>query len=300
MEQKHYQIVGIGEILWDLLPEGRQIGGAPANFAYHAQSLGGKGIVVSAVGDDDYGHELKQKVVQAGLDPTFLAIDKHHPTGTVTVQLDDAGIPDFEIHENVAWDHIPFSEDLKALAEQTDAVCFGSLAQRSTISMKTIIAFLDLLPADCVKVFDVNLRQTFYNEQIIKASLSRSNIVKLNEDELPVVANICDVTGSEIDALTSLLELNDLDLIVLTKGSHGSILVSPEDHSILNAPSVDVADTVGAGDAFTAAVVLGLIRNLPLGVIHRNATMLSAYVCTQRGAMPVLSDALIKELIIDL
>jgi fructokinase len=297
MEKKPYNIVGIGELLWDLFPEGKQLGGAPSNVVYHAQILGGRGCTVSAVGNDALGSEIRDKLDGMGLDSSFITVDTDHPTGTVTVELDADGVPDFTIRQNVAWDFIPFSSGLERLAERADAVCFGSLAQRASVSRTTIASFLDLMPKECIKVFDVNLRQSFYSRSIIHASLERANVVKFNEDELPIVANLCDLKGSETDQLIFLMESYGLRLVVLTRGSRGSIIAEPGNYSHLDAPSVDVVDTVGAGDAFTAAVVMGLLRGLPLDRIHRNATMLSASVCTQQGAMPAPSGAVLNELI---
>jgi len=299
MDQKDKKIiVGIGEILWDLLPEGKQLGGAPANFAYHAQALGGSGFPISAVGDDDLGRELQTHLRRTGLDQTYLVLDEEHPTGTVSVKLDDQGVPDFTIHENVAWDFIPYTSEMKLLAPKVDAVCFGSLAQRSVVSRNTIAAFLDAVPGNCIKIFDVNLRQSFYSQSIIDGALKRSNVVKLNEEELPIVAGMCHSTGTEIEMLTCLREQYQLHFVVLTKGSKGSILLGPEGSSSIKAPAVTVADTVGAGDAFTAAVIMGLLQDLPMDIIQKNATMLAAYVCSQHGAIPKLSETILKELML--
>ncbi len=292
-------VVGAGELLWDLLPGGKQIGGAPANFAYHAQALGSTGYVISAVGNDALGKELLDLIKKDGLSDAFIAVDDTHPTGTVSVALDLDGVPDFTIHEDVAWDFIPFSEMIKDLAPRTNAVCFGTLAQRSELSRSTLRSFVQSTNPECLRILDVNLRQQFYNKDIIIDSLRLANILKLNHEELPVIAEICSVKGTEINIMTSLMTEFGLQMIALTKGKDGSRLLGWSGHSELKAPVVKVVDTVGAGDAFTAALAMGMLQGLPIETIHRNATCLAAYVCTQKGAMPNLSKELKSELLIN-
>ena len=280
-------MVGIGEILWDILPDGKRLGGAPTNFVYHAQTLGGNSIPVTAVGDDDLGREIQSHLHTLGIDPSYVFVDKEHPTGTVTVKLDSKGQADFTIHKNVAWDFIPFTSELEILAEKTDLVCFGSLAQRSKASRNTIFSFLNSLPEHCIKIFDVNLRQDFYNKDILRNSMDHAHILKLNEDELPIVVGMFTSTGTEIEMLTTLMKHFQLKLLVLTKGSQGSILMQSEgQYSFLKAPHVHVKDTVGAGDAFTAVTALGYLKKKPLKKIHNEANLLAAYVCRQSGATP--------------
>ena len=279
-------IVGLGEILWDLLPGGKQLGGAPANFAYHAMALGAESHPVSAVGDDGPGAEILARLGDAGLDTRTVAVLPGRPTGTVTVKLDAGGIPDFTIHEGVAWDHIPFSPGLKNLAAETDAVCFGTLAQRSDTSRTTIRRFLECTQPDCLRICDVNLRQKFYSRGIIHESLVLSDVLKLNDQELPVLAKLLSMKGTESAIIAELFSVYELDLVALTLGEKGSRLFRRDDESFLEAPKVRVADTVGAGDAFTAALAVGLLTGLPLRTLHENATRLAAFVCTQRGAMP--------------
>jgi fructokinase len=296
-EKKKYRIVGIGEILWDVFPDGKQLGGAPANFVYHAQALGCVGFPVSAVGNDKLGREIQYQLGNIGLDQSYLIVDEKHPTGTVTVALDTGGVPDFTIHEGVAWDYIPYSTHIEELAEKTDAVCFGSLAQRSEVTRDTIRNFLDATSDECLRVFDVNLRQSFYNEEVILSSLQRADIVKLNEKELPVVGGLCGIRESELESMKHFIDRFRLQLVVLTKGEKGSILMNSDEYSMSKAPVVDVVDTVGAGDAFTAAVVLGQLERDPLELISKKATMLSAYVCTQKGATPEFPVELLTELL---
>ncbi len=299
MEQSHTPIcvVGIGEFLWDLLPAGRQLGGAPANFAYHAQALGAESVVVSAVGDDSLGRDLIEQLERIGLDDGFIARDPERPTGTVTVQLDAKGVPDFTIHEGVAWDAIPFSPELKDLAQKADCVCFGTLAQRCEISRHTIQNFVRSTRPDCLRIYDVNFRQHYYDKPIVDQSLAHTDVLKLNEQELPDLARLLSITGSDSEILKTLLKAYELELIALTQGERGSRLVGLNDDSFLETPAVHVEDTVGAGDAFTAALAMGLLQNLPINTIHQNATRLAAFVCTQKGATPELQESKIAELI---
>jgi len=281
-------IVGLGEVLWDLLPGGKELGGAPANFACHSQCLGSKSYVVSSVGEDDLGDEMLDYIDVLGLDRQHITIDSKHPTGTVTVKLDEDGIPDYIIHEDVAWDNILWNEDLKKLSAKTDAVCFGSLAQRSDISRTTIQKFLQLTRKNCLHVFDVNLRQSFYNKQIIEKSLKLTDIIKLNEKEFTEIAEMFSFTGTETGILSKLMNEFDIQLIALTKGAEGSILYTKTEDSFYKVPAVKVVDTVGAGDSFTGALIMGLLRKFPLKTVHKHAAEISAFVCTQKGATPEL------------
>jgi fructokinase len=277
-------IVGIGEILWDILPSGKRLGGAPANFAYDAAALGARSCIVSAVGDDPAGREILEHVRRAGIDPEYIAVDPEHPTGTVSVQVDCRGIPSFTIHEGAAWDNIVFNERSGDLAAAADAVCFGTLAQRSETSRKSIFRFIKSIPSDCLCVFDVNLRQRYYSNEIIRESLKKCDVLKLNEQELPVISEILSISGSESEILQRMILDCGLKLVALTLGEKGSRLASSSEVSFLEAMKVPVVDTVGAGDAFTAALTMGLLQRLPLRVIHENATRLAGFVCTHHGA----------------
>ena len=283
-------MVGLGEILWDMLPQGKQLGGAPSNFAFHAQALGAESYVVSKVGNDHLGKEIVNQLDQIGLSSKHIAVDAERATGTVDVHLDMTGNPDFIIHQNVAWDYIHFDTSLKDLAQASAAVCFGSLAQRSEISRDAIQSFLKFTPQECLCVFDINLRQSYYDQKIVIDSLTHANCLKLNEDELPVVAQICSLHGTEDDMLAALLNEYNLLAIALTKGAQGSRLYTAQEDSFLPATKVTVIDTVGAGDAFTAMLVMGLLKRLPLRTIHQYASKLAAYVCTQKGATPFHSE----------
>jgi fructokinase len=280
-------VVGLGEVLWDLLPAGKQLGGAPANFAYHAQQLGARSAVVSAVGRDALGQELLDRLREVGLDVAHVAIDSQHPTGTVSVTLDRDGVPSYVIHENVAWDFLALSPRLEALARRADVVCFGSIAQRSAVSRQAIGTFLAWTRGDCLRVFDINLRQKFYARDVITRSLELANVLKLNDQELPIVADLLAAPREEGDFATRMRERFELRIIALTRGGNGSTLYAPGSQPAQHAGfKVTVADTVGAGDAFTAALAMGLLRGDPLDRINESANRLASYVCTQAGAMP--------------
>jgi fructokinase len=286
MMHESYTVVGLGEILWDLLPGGKQLGGAPANFAYHAQVLGADSCVASSVGDDPVGKEILDQLQTLGLDTRFIMQDPGHPTGTVSVTLDENGVPNFTIHEQVAWDFIPLTDNLLKLARECCAVCYGTLAQRSPASRSTIRQFLKETDENCLRVFDINLRQNFYDRDTVLDMLYLSVCLKLNDEELPVVARFCDLKGTESELLSALIKKYNLDLIALTKGKASSRLFTEADDSQLSAPAVTITDTVGAGDAFTAALVVGMLNGLPIREIHAHATKLAAFVCTRPGATP--------------
>jgi len=289
-----FTLVGLGEILWDILPEDKQLGGAPANFAYHAQSLGAKGVVASCVGDDDPGREILGCLDKLSLDRQYISIDRDHPTGTVTVELDENGNPNFTIHENVAWDFIPLNEDLLDLAAETDAVCFGSLCQRSDVSRKTVQKFLQATKPDCIRVFDINIRQSYYSREIIDTMLKLSNVLKLNDEELLLVSKILEIKGSESEILAQVSRGYELRLIVLTKGPKGSRLYTQgKDSTCKGIPPAKIVDTVGAGDAFTAAVTLGFLKGNDLDQINKHANRVASFVCSQSGATPKLPHDLI-------
>lgn len=293
---RHHVVVGLGEILWDLLPEGKQLGGAPANFAYHAHALGAQAYPVSCVGHDALGQEILDRLEVLGLDTRYVAVDPHHPTGTVDVKLDRDGQPRFTIHENVAWDFVPFTPPLSELAARADAVCFGTLAQRCEVSGGTIRSFLDATRPDCLRVFDINLRQSYFDEPTVRALLASSNVVKLNDEELPVVARLLSIEGAESDCLEELLTRYHLRLVVLTRGARGSLLRAPGAVSIHGGSPVDVADTVGAGDAFAAATAMGLLRGHDLNRINKFANAVASHVCSRPGATPEIPAALRRRL----
>lgn len=286
-------VVGMGEALWDVLPEGKKIGGAPANFAYHVSQFGLSSCVVSAVGDDALGKEIIENFTSKGLNQLIAEVP--YPTGTVQVEIDQAGVPQYEIKENVAWDNIPYTEALEDLAKKTKAVCFGSLAQRNVVSRETISRFLDAMPRhdDSLVVFDVNLRQGFYNKEILCNSMKRCNILKINDEELVTVSRMFGYPGIDLqDKCWILLGKYNLKMLILTCGINGSYVFTPGNVSFQPTPTVEVADTVGAGDSFTAAFIASILRGKTVAEAHSRAVQTSAYVCTKKGAMPVLPEEL--------
>ncbi|MDY5206416.1 MAG: carbohydrate kinase [Sodaliphilus sp.] len=282
-------VVGMGEALWDVLPEGKKIGGAPANFAYHVSQFGLPSCVVSAIGDDALGKEIIENFTSKGLDQLIAEVP--YPTGTVQVEIDQTGIPLYDIKENVAWDNIPYTEHLDALAKRTKAVCFGSLAQRNVVSRETINHFLDTMPKDddSLIVFDVNLRQGFYNKEILCKSMQNCNILKINDEELITVSRMFGYPGIDLqDKCWILLGKYNLKMLILTCGINGSYVFTPGNVSFQPTPKVEVADTVGAGDSFTAAFIASILKGKSVTEAHSIAVKTSAYVCTQKGAMPIL------------
>lgn len=282
-------VVGMGEALWDVLPEGKKIGGAPANFAYHVSQFGLTSCVVSAVGADALGKEIQENLTSKGLN--HLIAEVPYPTGTVQVEIDQAGVPQYEIKENVAWDNIPYTSQLESLAKRTQAVCFGSLAQRNVVSRETIDRFLDAMPQteDSLVVFDVNLRQGFYNKEILCNSMKRCNILKINDEELVTVSRMFGYPGIDLqDKCWILLGKYNLKMLILTCGINGSYVFTPGNVSFQPTPKVDVADTVGAGDSFTAAFIASILKGKSVAEAHSIAVRTSAFVCTKDGAMPVL------------
>ncbi len=289
MENNKGIVVGMGEALWDVLPEGKKIGGAPANFAYHISQFGLDSCAVSAVGDDALGHELLDNFNDKGV--KYLIETVPYPTGTVQVEIDPAGIPQYEIKENVAWDNIPYNIRLEELAGRTRAVCFGSLAQRNVVSRNTINRFLDAMPEDSdpLVVFDVNLRQGFYTKEILCDSMKRCNILKINDEELVAVSRMFGYPGIDLqDKCWILLGKYNLKMLILTCGINGSYVFTPGEVSFRPTPRVEVADTVGAGDSFTAAFIAAILKGKSIPEAHALAVETSAFVCTRQGAMPTL------------
>ena len=284
-------IVGMGEALWDVLPEGKKIGGAPANFAYHVSQFGFDSRVVSAVGNDELGDEIMSVFKEKKLNTQIERVD--YPTGTVQVTLDAEGVPCYEIKEGVAWDNIPFTDELKRLALNTRAVCFGSLAQRNEASRATINRFLDTMPEidGQLKIFDINLRQDFYTKEVLRESFKRCNILKINDEELAVVGSMFGLEGMQPgEQCRTLLDRYGLRIVILTCGAAGSSVFAPDTRSYIPTPRVEVADTVGAGDSFTASFLAALLSGLGIGEAHRLAVDVAAHVCSQHGAMPRLPE----------
>lgn len=283
-------VVGFGEVLWDfLMKEGLyKLGGAPFNFAYHTKQFGLNSLIISAIGEDDLGRKLEQAIQEKQL-PYQLA-HLQQETGVVNV-INTDGIPQYEILENKAWDYIPLSEEMLQIAAQTRAICFGSLAQRNSVTRATLYAFLEAMPADALRIFDINLRQNWYSEEIITTSLQKANILKINDDELLILQRMLgyiDITPENTCRL--IMQDYQLDMLILTCGNKGSYVFSREEMSYLTTREVEVEDTVGAGDSFTASFIASLLCGMSLRDAHRIATNVSAYVCTQEGATPVIPE----------
>jgi fructokinase len=293
-------VVGLGELLWDLFPKGKQLGGAPANFAYITALLGDSGIVASRVGDDRLGQEALWHLKSSGLDVSRVQRDPTHPTGTVKVEVDLRGQPEYHISENVAWDFLEFSEDWISLARATHAVCFGSLAQRNSVSRATIRAFLSALPSFAIGIFDVNLRQSYFSADLLRDSARHATILKLNHEEFPRFLDLlrCPLKGSErsdIFAARWLCRELGIRLLCITRGPAGSALITAESHHEHPGFSVKIADTVGAGDAFTAALVHHALRGSSLAAMNAAANRMGAWVASQEGAMPAADPEILRE-----
>src|SRR5947207_5899661 len=283
-------VVGLGELLWDLLPSGRQLGGAPANFAYCSHLLGNRGIVASRIGSDDLGNEVRNRLLQARLGDDSLQTDPTHPTGTVNVALDSHGQPMYEIAQGAAWDFMEWTARWQALARSADAVCFGSLAQRSQGSRTTILRFLEATWHGAFRVFDVNLRQTFYSAEVIQSSLQRANVVKRNHDELLVLRTLIGLAAAtepsdDVFICRELITKFELRLACVTHGVNGSLICDRENTHRHPGFRVAVSDTVGAGDAFTAGLVHGLLRGQSLATMNDLANRMGAWVASYPGAM---------------
>lgn len=293
----HPIVVGMGEALWDVLPEGKKLGGAPANFAYHISQFGLESRIVSAVGQDKLGTEILDNF---RLKQLFGLVEiVPYPTGTVQVELDAEGVPCYDIKEGVAWDNIPYTQLLENLAQKTQAVCFGSLAQRSIVSRQTIQRFLDSMPndSDTLRIFDINLRQSFYTKEILCDSFKRCNVLKINDEELAIVSHMLGYSEIDLqDKCWILLAKYNLKMVILTCGVNGSYVFTPGHVSFIETPKVQVADTVGAGDSFTAAFTAAILKGRNVAEAHQLAVETSAYVCTQQGAMPELPETIINKL----
>ena len=291
---KNRYVVGLGEALWDMLPEGKKLGGAPANFAYHAGQFGLNTLAVSALGEDALADETIAALKKNGLN--YLMPRVPYPTGTVLVTLSGDGIPSYEIKENVAWDNIPYTPEIADVAKNCRAGCFGSLAQRNVTSWATIRQFLDDTPADCLKIFDINLRQQFFTKDVIEESLKRCNILKINDEELIVFQHIFDYEGLDMrGTCEKIVAEYGLRMLVLTCGTNGSYVFANGITSFQPTPKVEVADTVGAGDSFTGSFCAAILNGKAVEEAHRIAVEVSAYVCTQNGAMPKYPASLVAK-----
>ena len=291
METKRF-IIGLGEALWDVLPEGKKLGGAPANFAYHAGQFGLDTIAISALGEDALAEETIEALKEHDLN--YLMPRVPYPTGTVQVTLAEGGIPTYDIKEGVAWDNIPYTDEMTEIAKNARAVCFGSLAQRNKVSRENIRKFLADTPADCLKICDINLRQQFYSKEILEDSFRLCNILKINDEELVVVNRMFGYDGLDMrQTCEKMVQDYGLKMLVLTCGTNGSYVFTDDGlTSFQDTPKVEVADTVGAGDSFTGSFCACILNGKPVQEAHKTAVLVSAFVCTQNGAMPVIPDKL--------
>jgi fructokinase len=286
MTEKQFTIIGIGEVLWDVLPDGKQLGGAPANFAYIAKQLGNCGIIASRVGNDSDGNEILQNLAKSGVDVLHVQKDLEHATGTVKVSLEN-GQPNYEITENVAWDFLELGNDWSDLAKNCDAVCFGTLAQRNEVSQKTIREFLHLTRKETLRIFDINLRQNYFSKEILRESLKLANILKLNHDELPIILETLEIEGAnELEKSKNLIAFFELDLVCLTRSANGSVLFTKNELAENSGKKIKIKDTIGAGDSFTAAMTHGILRGWSLKKINDFANKVGAFVASNTGAMP--------------
>lgn len=286
-------IVGLGEALWDCMPDGSKLGGAPANFAYHASQFGNDAYAISAIGNDALGDQTLKEFDEKHLKYIMPRVD--YPTGTVQVQLDNEGVPTYDIKQNVAWDNIPFTPEIENVAKHCGCVCFGSLAQRNKISRDTIHRFIDTTPMSCLKIFDINLRQNFYTKEIIQESLKSCDILKINDEELVTIGRLFGYPGLDIENKCYLiLGKYNLKMLVLTCGTNGSYVFAPGVKSFQPTPKVEVDDTVGAGDSFTGSFASAILAGMPIKEAHKLAVEVSAFVCTQPGAMPKLPESLLN------
>lgn len=286
-------IVGIGEVLWDVFPDGEHFGGAPANVVMHAAALGAEAFMISAVGPDARGDAALARLDAAGVNRTGVTRLLGHPTGVVNVRVDANGQPSFEIAADVAWDYIPWSRDVELIAKSAEAICFGTLAQRSGVSRSTIKRAVRATLRREWRLFDVNLRQNYFDEDVVLTSLDMANAIKLNVEELPVIARLCRLSAEGVvEQLKMLCEWFGLRIAALTRGSAGSVLVTPDEVCECAAPITLIRDTVGAGDAFTATLLVGLLHRRTLAEISERANAVAAYVCSQPGATPPIPAAL--------
>jgi fructokinase len=295
MDQKKYTIVGLGELLWDVFPTKKQLGGAPANFSYMAHLLGDAGIVASRLGTDALAVEAREALALLQVDASHVQTDSAHPTGAVVVHVAADGQPSYEITEPVAWDFMEWTPQWQALARRADAVCFGSLSQRSRISHETVRTFLRWTEPTALRVFDVTLRQNFYSRMVLEESIRFANIVKCNEEELSMLVTVFGSAAKTVDeAAHWLLGSYDVELVCVTRGERGSILFSKRGTDKHPGLRVEVADTVGAGDAFAAALVHHYLRGSSLKTINEAANQMGAWVASQAGATPAANEEILE------
>ncbi|MGN1273559.1 MAG: carbohydrate kinase [Thermoguttaceae bacterium] len=289
------KVLGLGELLWDVFEDSRKPGGAPANVAFQLNQLGLAGIIASRVGADPLGEEITRFLSGMGLSTDFIQTDTGHPTGTVTVQLDATGTPSYTIHENVAWDFLELTPELEALLPTLSAVCFGTLAQRGKTTRETIQKILDRVPDDCLKVYDVNLRQDFFSRELLETSLQKSNVAKMNDGEMEVLKPVFGLPQdlAPVDFALNLCEKYGLAEVCITRAEKGCFLVR-KDGQTADVPGkiVQVADTVGSGDSFSAALIYTMLRGSDIQTQAEFANEVGTLVATRSGGMPPLQEEL--------
>ncbi len=289
-----YTIAGIGELLWDVFGSEEKLGGAPANFAWHAANLGAQAHIISTVGSDPRGDLAREKLKQAGLTTATIAVDPHHQTGFVKATIDSNGIAHYLFPDDVAWDYLQLTAAARNISDKLDAITFGTLAQRARQSRALIHSLLAELPQKCLRIYDINLRQNFYNRNIIESSMQLADIIKLNEEELPVLTKLFSLNGNKETQLKTLLAKYRLKLAILTFGGEGSLLVTPTEKDRHPGMKTKIVDTVGAGDSFTAAAIIDFMKGRSLAEINDHANHVAAFVCEHQGAMVKLPDYLAR------
>ncbi|MDR1525815.1 MAG: carbohydrate kinase [Tannerella sp.] len=293
MENNRPLIAGIGELLWDVFPSRKKAGGAPINFVYHATQMGAEGCAVSAVGDDASGAEIVRELEKNRIRSCIEKVA--HPTGRVLVELNE-GLPSYTIIEGVAWDYLPLTQQAIDRVGKADAVCFGTLAQRSPVSRNTIKTLLEYAPGDALLFFDINLRGHYYSKELVEESLQKANVFKLNDEELVTLRAMFGLEGSDDEVCRMMMKKYNLRYLVLTAGSVASTVYSPSETSVIPTPKVTVADTVGAGDSFSGAFVYSILTGKSLREAHQKAVDIAAFVCTRQGAWPPYDPSLIPSL----
>ena len=289
-KNKKHKVAGLGEVLWDFFPEGKKLGGAPANFAAHAQQLGAESFIISSIGQDVLGKKTKKCLEAYDIDTSGLQVNKDFPTGKVKLTLDQSGNAQYAIAENTAWDHITLEPIHQKIAQKLDALCFGTLAQRNNISQNSIEQIINHTSKNCLKVFDVNFRKNHYDRRTVKKNLDLANVLKVNEEEFHTIGSLFSHSGNHQNRLDSLIHQFDLRLCILTLGQKGSVMASKEQYNVCTSSStIDVKSTVGAGDAFTAAAVMGWLDQKPLEQINQEASDLAAFVCSHLEAVPKIN-----------
>jgi fructokinase len=283
-----FKVIGIGEVLWDLFPSGPQLGGAPANFAWHAQALGARACAITRVGKDALGETILKLFQEQGLPSDTMQVDDKAPTGTVTVALSGEGLPSYIIHENVAWDCLAATPAALQAVAEADAVCFGSLAQRREPSRTSIQTLMAAAPKNALRLLDINLRQHYYSRELVEQSLRLANALKVNDAELAILAGLLSLPGSTRGQIEYLAQKYSLQLVALTRGPAGSLLHQAGRWSDCPSVPVTIVDTVGAGDAFAATMVMGLLHKFDLDQINARAGEVARYVCSCAGATPPL------------